>query len=54
MNILEYITSNRIFVIIIKITNHWFGTIVITILDVTYIRYYKIVANMAHTELIIA
>ena len=54
MTILEYILFNRRFVIITNITNDWFGIIVITILDFTYIKYYKIVANMAHTELIIA
>ena len=31
-----------------------FGTVVITILDFTYNWYYKIVVNMAHTELVVS
>ena len=54
MGILEYIEFHYTSEIVINQKNHWFCTIVITILDFIYIRYYKIVANTAHTELIIS
>ena len=42
MSMHHYIASNRLSEIIINQTNSWFGTIVITILDLSYIRYYKL------------
>ena len=54
MTIPHYISFNSISEIITNQKNPWVGTIVITILDFTYIKYCKIVANMAHTALIIA
>ena len=54
MIILYYIASDFTCEIIINQRNSWFSKVVITILDFAYIRYYKIVANMAHTELFIA
>ena len=40
--------------IIINLTNNWFGTIIIIILDFTYIMYYRNIANMAHIQLLIS
>ena len=50
MNLINYRESNAIYE---RISNqYWFGTVVITILDITCNWYYNIVANMAHTELV--
>ena len=50
MNILHHISFNFIFEIVINQKNPVTGTIVITILDFTYIWSYKIVEIMVHTE----
>ena len=54
INIIYCIASNTIRETIINQINASFSTIYITILDFTYIWNYKIVVNMAYTELIIA